>query len=153
MKSKKSVIASADVQSSTIRWDDLSKIRDLFAVPLKLLRGPQEDRGPDLFVFKSLVRSNDRNPSRYFDPFCSLFVFWSRFENVAKPFLKQKNVNHEVLLGICIQTPRAVCGSGAIVVMVPLSKKEFCFTFFECKSEFLNTNQIFIILAVSRRSV
>ena len=32
--------------TSTIQWDDLSEIRDHFAVPLKLLRGPQGDRGP-----------------------------------------------------------------------------------------------------------
>ena len=38
----------ADVQSSTIQWDDLSEICDLFAVPLKLLPGPQKDRGPQL---------------------------------------------------------------------------------------------------------
>ena len=43
---KKVVITSADVQSSTIQWDNLSEIRDLFAVPLKLLCGPQGDRGP-----------------------------------------------------------------------------------------------------------
>ena len=36
----------AAVQSSTIQWGDLSKIRDLFAVPLKLLRGPQGNCGP-----------------------------------------------------------------------------------------------------------
>ena len=43
---QKKVITPADVQSSTIQCDDLSKIRDLFAVPLKLLRGPEGDRGP-----------------------------------------------------------------------------------------------------------
>ena len=46
VRSKKQVITSADVQSSTIQRDDLSEIRDLFAVPLKLLRGPQGERGP-----------------------------------------------------------------------------------------------------------
>ena len=39
------VITSADVQASTIQWDDLLEIRDFFAVPLKLLHGPQGDRG------------------------------------------------------------------------------------------------------------
>ena len=32
--------------TSTMQWDDLSEIHDLFAVPLKPLRGPQGDRGP-----------------------------------------------------------------------------------------------------------
>ena len=32
--------------TSTIPWDDSSKIHNLFAVLLKLLRGPQGDRGP-----------------------------------------------------------------------------------------------------------
>ena len=32
--------------TSTIKRDDLSEIRDLFAIPLKLLRAPQGDRGP-----------------------------------------------------------------------------------------------------------
>ena len=45
VKSKKKIITPADVQSSTIQWDDVSKIRDLFAVPLRLLRGPEGDRG------------------------------------------------------------------------------------------------------------
>ena len=34
--------------TSAVQWDGLSEIRDLFAVPLKLLRGPQRDRGPSL---------------------------------------------------------------------------------------------------------
>ena len=33
-------------QSSTIQWDNLSQIRDLLAVPLKLLYGPQGKCGP-----------------------------------------------------------------------------------------------------------
>ena len=37
--------ARAISKSSTIQWDDLSEIRDLFEVPLKLLRGYEEDRG------------------------------------------------------------------------------------------------------------
>ena len=45
-KSKKKVITFADVQSSTIQWGNLSKIRDLFGLPLKLLCRPQENRGP-----------------------------------------------------------------------------------------------------------
>ena len=40
------VITSADVTSSAIQWDDLSEIRDLFAVPLKLLWGPLGGCGP-----------------------------------------------------------------------------------------------------------
>ena len=32
--------------TNSIQWDDYSEIRDLFAVPLKLLRGPQKKRGP-----------------------------------------------------------------------------------------------------------
>ena len=47
MKSKKKkVITSADVHLGTIQWDDLSEIRNFFVVPLKLLRGPQVDPGP-----------------------------------------------------------------------------------------------------------
>ena len=32
--------------TSTIQWDNLSEIRKLLAVPLKLICGPQRDRGP-----------------------------------------------------------------------------------------------------------
>ena len=44
MSKQKKVITSADVQSSTIQWNGLSEIRNLFAVFLKLLRTPQGDR-------------------------------------------------------------------------------------------------------------
>ena len=43
---QKKAITSAGVQSSTVQLDNLSKIRYFFAIPLKLLRGPKGDRGP-----------------------------------------------------------------------------------------------------------
>ena len=48
VKSKKRSLRphSTDVQSSAIQWGDLSEIRDLFAIPVKLLRGPQGGGGP-----------------------------------------------------------------------------------------------------------
>ena len=44
----KKVNTSADVQSSTYQWDDLSEIRNFFVVSLKLLRGPQGTSVPSL---------------------------------------------------------------------------------------------------------
>ena len=43
--------------TSTTRWGDLSKIRDLFAAPLKLLRGPQGNGGSQ-FENHWYMRSN-----------------------------------------------------------------------------------------------
>ena len=57
--------------TSTIQWDDLSEICSLFAVPLKLLHGPQSHG-----TAGSSLRTTDVAANGKMDKHCHNFLFY-----------------------------------------------------------------------------
>ena len=65
----------------TNQCDDLSEIRDLFAVPLKLLRGPQGDRGPQF----------ENHCSNCFAAYCTSLYVRKIHRILCKRTIRRKN--------------------------------------------------------------